>query len=204
MWSSHNHSIDAPMLCTLVGLERCPPPSLLDYRLLLWLWLVYRGVWMHPRSVLSWYLLGLRPSWLWFGLQLLLLGDWACVQCDPSLLGSWSLHLDILDLILACAWGINTEALKLGNLDIEDLVILDYILDNPWNWYLILNLDTWPWYLTLILDLNTRPWYLTLILDLDTWPGYLTWMTPFYTQPWKSLDIKPWYLTWVTPFTWPW
>ena len=29
LWSSHNHSIDAPMLCTLVWLERCTTPSLI-------------------------------------------------------------------------------------------------------------------------------------------------------------------------------
>ena len=46
LWSSHNHSIDAPMLCTLVWLERCTIPSPLYYvsalAILLWRF-VYRG-----------------------------------------------------------------------------------------------------------------------------------------------------------------
>ena len=117
-WSSHNHSIDAPVLCTLVWLERCTTPSLLDYRLMLWLWLVYRGVWMHPRFVLTWYLLGLRPSWLWFGPHYIF--NWWLGLRALQPLTSWELitptwatwlgYFFYLDTCLA--WGLNTENLE--------------------------------------------------------------------------------------------
>ena len=51
LWSSYNHIIDAPMLCTLVWLERCTTPSLWYDLTTALIWFVYRGVWMHPRFV---------------------------------------------------------------------------------------------------------------------------------------------------------
>ena len=172
--------------------------------LLLWLlWLLLlasRGVWMHPRFVLT--CLGLRPSWLWYGLHDIyyLVTGRVCITAphilgvDHSILGylTWYTWLDL------CAWGLNTDSLNTWY----------QILDSLDTWHLVtLTLDTWhltldTWYLILgtwhlILDLANY-WYLTLLNSWESWD-----LETFDTIPkplhytWRSLKlVNPYYYTW--------
>lgn len=110
LWSSHNHSIDAPMLCTLVWLERCTTPSLI---LVIYCCYNYYDYCYWPAGAygcildLSWLVLGYGH--LDYDMDYMIYITWWLGMCALQPLTSWELitpswdtWLEILDLIFVC------------------------------------------------------------------------------------------------------